>query len=375
MNRNFILAIFANTFSISGINVLIPVLPVYFLKITNNPAAMGCLIGVTSLTAFLLRPVSFTLLNRISIKNALITSSLILAIIIFLYFFNKRFIPLLLLRIVFGLAFVLFSISSWSLIGTTIPSEKKGFAISIYTISFQLPSFYAQLIGTKLSGFMPYLVAGSFLLASAVLCIFMNDIRHSDEEDKHGFFKTFFSRDLLIPGIVFFLIMLADASITVFLPIVAQIRTISDYGLYFTIFSVSTIIFRLIFGKYYSFSNYGKFVLLGLVIMLFSFILTGLSKTLVLLLISGFLYGVGLAFVGPNMYAMVLERLKHFHINQVIAGYGGFVDLGAALGPLLMGIIYQYFKDYGLYIFSAILIFIGLIVKKVYLKRSEYVRV
>ncbi|PIU83721.1 MAG: hypothetical protein COS68_02525 [Elusimicrobia bacterium CG06_land_8_20_14_3_00_38_11] len=365
MNKNFIFAILATTFSISGIDILIPILPVNFLKVTNSPALMGVLMGTTSMAAVLLRPISSSFIGKIGLKKSMIFGDLILSIVVFSYFFTESFRTLLVLRIFFGVGIILFFVSVWSFMGVVIPSEKRGFALSVYTVAFLFPCFYAPFIGTKLSGFAPFLISGILFLLAVLFCFFIDDAGlHS--KDEHGFFATLFRRDLFVPGIIIFSVVLADASVTVFLPLVALKRFIGDYGLFFTVFSVSTIFFRLYLGRYYTAHNRSRFVVWGMLIMFLSFITVGFAKSLPLLLVSGFLYGTGFALTDPNLFVLIIERRKDFSITQVMAGYGGFFDFGYATGPLIMGLIYKNFGEFGLYFSASIFVFIGFLISIIY---------
>ncbi len=367
MNKNFIFAILATTFSISGIDILIPILPVNFLRITSSPAMMGILMGTTSLAAVLLRPISSSFIGRIGLKKSMILGALILSVVAFSYFFTDSFRTLVVLRIFFGVGIILFFVSVWSLIGVIIPSEKRGFALSIYTVAFLFPYFYAPFIGTKLSGFTPFLVSGIFFLTAVISCFFIDD-RGLHSKDGHGFFKTLFRRDLFVPGLIIFSVILADASVTVFLPLIARDRIIGNYGLFFTIFSVSTVFFRLYLGRYYTHNNRSRFVIWGMILMFLSFIAVGFSKSLPLLLVSGFLYGMGFALTDPNLFVLIIERRKDFSMTQVMAGYGGFFDFGYAAGPLIMGLIYKNFGEFGLYFSASLFIFIGFLISIIYFR-------
>jgi len=255
--------------------------------------------------------------------------------------------------------------------GVIIPSEKRGFALSVYTVAFLFPYFYAPFIGTKLSGFAPFLISGILFLLAVISCFFIDD-RGLHSKDEHGFFKTLLRRDLFVPGIIIFSVILADASVTVFLPLVALKRFIGDYGLFFTVFSVSTVFFRLYLGRYYTAHNRSRFVIWGMVIMFLSFIAVGFAFSLPLLLVSGFLYGTGFALADPNLFVLIIERRKDFSMTQVMAGYGGFFDFGYAVGPLIMGLIYKNFGEFGLYFSASFFVFIGFLISIIYFRRKEF---
>ncbi|MFA5779536.1 MAG: MFS transporter [Elusimicrobiota bacterium] len=376
MNKNFIFAILATTLSISGIDILIPILPVNFLRITNSPFLMGVLMGTTSLAAVLLRPISSSFIGKIGLKKSMIFGDLILSVTAFSYFFTGSFKTLAVLRIFFGVGIILFFVSVWSLIGVIIPSEKRGFALSIYTVAFLFPCFYAPFIGTKLNveSFTPFLISGILFLIAVISCFFIDD-RGLRSFDGHGFFATLFRRDLFIPGIIIFSVILADASVTVFLPLIALKRFIGNYGLFFTIFSVSTVFFRLYLGRYYTDNNRSRFVIWGMILMFLSFIAVGFAKSLPLLLVSGFLYGTGFALTDPNLFVLIIERRKDFSMTQVMAGYGGFFDFGYAAGPLIMGLIYKNFGESGLYFSASIFVFIGFLISIIYFKSCRCDRI
>jgi MFS family permease len=177
----------------------------------------------------------------------------------------------------------------------------------------------------------------------------------------------------MMPGLIMFSVIIADASVTVFLPVVAMRRNIGGYTLFFTLFSVSTILTRLYFGRICTGKNRHALLISGMVIALMSFILIGCTRTLFFVAMSGILYGIGFGLVDPNLYTIIIEKRKDFSITQVIAGYGGFWDFGYAVGPIGMGIIYKTFGEPGLYTAAACSVFIGLIAALIYFRRGEHV--
>jgi len=374
MSGNFILAIFATAAAVSAIGILIPVLPIYFLDITGSPAAMGFLIGITFFVAVLFRPISHYFLIKTGLKRAMVCGTFLFSAVIFCYFLFRAFVPIMLFRIIFGIAIVFFFVSVWSLIASIVPSERRSIALSIYTVSFLLPNFYAPWIGSRLTGYMPYFISGCLTVVSLIICLFIDDSKASFE-DKHGFWKTLRHKDLCLPGLIMFSVIFADASVTVFLPIVALKRNIGSYTLFFTLFSVSTIITRLYFGRISTGANRSIFIIVGIFVAFLSFIAVGVAKTLFLVLLAGILYGIGFGLMDPNLYTIILEKRKDFSITQIMAGYGWFWDFGYAIGPLIMGLIYKRTGESGLYTAAAGAVFVGLIISFIYFRRGEHVEI
>ena len=55
-------------------------------------------------------------------------------------------------------------------------------------------------------------------------------------------------------------------------------------------------------------------------------------------------------------------------MTQVMAGYGGFFDFGYAAGPLIMGLIYKNYGEFGLYFSASIFVFIGFLISIIYFR-------
>jgi len=372
MGKNFILTILATTAAVSAIDMLIPVLPVYFLGISGNPAVMGLLIGITSFSAVLFRPAAHYFLSRTGMKRAVAGGALVFACVILCYPFYGSFVPIILLRISFGIAIVFFFVAAWSLIASMVPAEKRSVALSVYTVSFLSPNFYAPWIGSHLPGSTPYVISACLAAVSFLVCLF---IREPETlcEDRHGFWKTLRHKDLFLPGLIMFSVIVADASVTVFLPVVAMRRNIAGYTLFFTFFSVSTIATRLYFGRICTAGNRHILLITGMVLTLLSFIAVGAAYALEAVAAAGALYGAGFGLIDPNLYTVIIEKRKDFSITQIMAGYGGFWDFGYAAGPLIMGVMLKNFGEHGLYAAAAASVFAGLAVSFIYMGRGENV--
>src|SRR5512139_2279173 len=105
LTRDFIFCFFAQFTFTFVFNILIPTLPIYLSRLGSTEVEIGILIGIFTVSAFLLRPFIGRALLKTPEKNFMIIGALLYIFISVAYIFAPPFWPFLIVRLIQGIGF------------------------------------------------------------------------------------------------------------------------------------------------------------------------------------------------------------------------------------------------------------------------------
>jgi predicted MFS family arabinose efflux permease len=143
---------------------------------------------------------------------------------------------------------------------------------------------------------------------------------------------------IIAPAITNFLQMFVIGALTAFFPLYALQCGVTNPGHFFTANAVVMIAGRAVGGRILDTYNKEKMILSFTFISMAAMVILSFSKTLSLFIFVGLLWGAGSAFFMPACMAYALEYAGSSG-GAAVGTYQAFMDLGMALGPVIMGLI------------------------------------
>lgn len=143
--------------------------------------------------------------------------------------------------------------------------------------------------------------------------------------------------------------------IITYLPLYAQMQSIPNIGLFFTVYAISVILMRPIAGTLSDRYGRGAVILPGVILAMIGLLTISLPYQLPLLLVAAVIYGLGFGAAYPTLMALTVDLVGP---NEKGAAMGTFMsgfDLGIALGSVILGLILQ-FMDFTIMFLSAALV-------------------
>jgi MFS family permease len=147
LNRDFVLAFFAQFTFISVFSILIPTLPIYLLRSGSKEAEIGVLIGIFFVSSLVLRPFVGKALLKIPEKNFMITGTILFAITSIAYLLASPFWPLLIVRLFQGIGFAFFHTASFTLIANISSKTHRGQSLSYFYLANNLSGALGPSLG------------------------------------------------------------------------------------------------------------------------------------------------------------------------------------------------------------------------------------
>lgn len=341
-NRNFLLAFLAMFTFTSVFHVLLPTLPLYLKGLGAKEDEIGILIGVFFVSSLVLRPFIGKALTRIPEKNFMMAGALFFAFTSVSYLFVSHFWPILIVRLIQGVGFSFFHTASFTMIVNISSKEHRGQSLSYFYLAINIagaigPSFGMFLIN-RFSFRVLFLICVILSLCSLMISWRLRK-REITQADDLSLDDGFFLNCKAIPSsIIGFLSLFIWGGLTTFFPIYATHHGVSNPGIFFTVIALMLILGRALGGKLLDLYSKERIILPCIVASIISMMILSFSKTILMFILVGIIFGVGHAFLMPSMVLYTLERVGSSP-GPIMGTFTAITDLGICLGPTLMGII------------------------------------
>lgn len=345
---NFGLICLSSMLFSASYNMLIPELPAY-LSSLGGADYKGFIISLFTLTAGLSRPISGQLIDTIGRKPVLIIGTFVCIICGFLYPILGTVSGFLLLRLFHGFSTGFSPTSMMTYVSDVVPNNRLGEALGWQGLFFGIGLALGPALGSFIKMYYSFdvLFYCSSLVAFVSLALIMN-LKETLIAKKSFTFQTLkiskqaiFAPEAISPAVVTFLTYLAFGMILTLIPDWSEHLGIGYKGLFFIVFTISSLLIRLIAGKLSD--NYGRvpLIFLGLVILLISLTIMGYFQTISGLMMASVAYGVAMGILSPALNAWTVDLSHPEHKGRAIATMFIGLEAGIGFGALLSGIYYQ----------------------------------
>lgn len=305
-----------------------------------------------ALAAILTRFATAFLLRTIRRNTILFWGIFILAAATFAYPYAGSMNQLLGLRVVFGIGFGMASTVLPTLVSQIIPHKRIGEGIGYFGLSTSIAMSIGPLIGLSVIkdyGFTTLSLLGTLAAALIVPLLLMTrsippqpakpaiPVKSSASTTINSK-KTSMSR-MWMPALLNMLMSITYGGILGFLALFGEEKHLGQIGLFFLFIAFTVLIVRPISGRI--FDRYGPFFVLvpGSIIVVASLLILSYANTLPLVIVSALLYGLGFGAIQPTTQAWMLREASPEQHSTANSLYYNSIDLGVALGSMLLGIV------------------------------------
>lgn len=252
---NFILFCLANFLYYGAFYLYIPVLPQYVEMLGGTPADIGLVGGAFGLSSFIIRPYLGKLANEWGRKRMMLLGAISFALLFLLFGRVTGVVPLVVLRLAHGVCLAMYLAASAAYIADYAPVDRRGEVLGIYQTCSVVSMAVFPAAGIWIlqhTQSYPFLFNVTFV--TALVCFFVllplketNPVY--DQEQKLDLLPIFRRRVIFMSSLCLLGASLVYGAILTFLPIYAQQRNISDYGIFFVVYALATMGSRVFAGK------------------------------------------------------------------------------------------------------------------------------
>jgi MFS family permease len=311
---------------------------------------VGLVMGITLVTSILIRFWSGGWLDRYG-RLIVLRFGLLLSLVTITGFFfvHSLSIYLYLLKAVQGISLGLIFGTTITYVIDIAPYNRRAELIAIFGLGGQFAHAVGPVIGEQLviatQSLIPLVIIGSiFLVGSFVLVLFIPEpnIQKSVGAVKRGFFSVLFRKRNVSLIIVGFLFGIGMVSVFNFLMLYTRSLDMTT-ELFFLTYSGTAIVLRVFFRSLPEKVGLERILFPAMLFFgscMFSLIFINSPY---LLILSGFLGGLGHGFIFPALSALFANRQEKYNRGLISNAFTNVLDMGALLGSPLFGLLSGFF--------------------------------
>lgn len=353
--------------------ILTTTIPLYALEIGGNASTAGAFMFVISLTALIVRPIMGNLMDVKTRRLVLIIGTIALAIAAFFYGLVASISLILVLAIFHGLSTSSLTTSGPTVVADVTPASRLAEGVSMYGIATNLTIAVGPIAALYLIQTFNYSVtfnvAFGFVLLSIMLVFLINYEKKGQKFVKEQIntknkinLNTLFEKTALKPSLYQIFLAFGMSAIMTFIPIYGQSRGIDQIGLFFTFYAASAVIISFITGNLVQTYGIRKIFMLGLIMQLMAFLFLAFAYSLPLIIAAATLYGFGSGSSLAIVSIIAMESVAPDRRGAANATIFAAMDIGIALGSIVLGFISTKFGFTATFILTAVMMLIDSIV-------------
>ena len=347
------------------------IFPLYVIVIGGTKTSIGILMGTMGLASVIVRPWVSTAVDKIGRKKSFGIGSLILTFVCAAHVYTfqdiqSAFIPLLVLRFLFGAGFALCLVAAFTYASDMAPPNRLNEGISIFGIMGVLGVAVGPISAEWLVHSYGYreMFIGAFLIAltSLITSFYLKETVIKDTANVEGTFLEILGHPtvfaMFITGCCFGFGYSAHCG---FIAPFAELQGML-VSPYFTAYSASAIISRIFLGKVVDRFGESKILPAAFVINTAGFIILAAVSSSFWFPIAGACGGLGHGMLVPGMLSVAVRKVNKQDRGKATGVVTGGVDSGLFIGSILLGFIGEQFGFTAIFCTSALFLFLGLII-------------
>ncbi len=345
------------------------------------------------------------------------------------YYFSASIIALLVMRVIFGFGFGMYSTTFPTMVSDIIPRNRMGEGMGYFGLSTTISMSMGPLIGMwieKQYGFTPLVVLGSlFIMILFPLAYSLISGKHRAKETDHSQMQrksiastqqstiqadsqasanpaamaasqqdsgvqaaqstnttseqsnmtprktSSFERKLLLPSLLNFLMSVTYGGLVSFIALFGSEAHIANPGYFFLFNALAVILIRPFSGKLYD--RFGPKALLvpGAILLIAGLLLLSMAHSTLGLLASALCYGLGWGALQPTMQTWMIQVVNPHQRGMANGMFLNSLDLGVALGAMILGTIASATSYTSMYRYSVIFIVLYIVIGAIYMVRAK----
>lgn len=343
--KDFILITLSNLLVFLNLHVLLPTFPSYVKEeFQANDFTVSLVISLFAVSAIITRFLAAGALQKGKINQVLFLGLTITIMTTAGYYWCGTLVFFLLMRIIYGAGFGMLSTTVPTMVTYVIPSKRLGEGIGYFGLSTSLALSLGPMIGLFLLGNFGF---GTLIFVSSLLLVFIFPLLYfkksnpsaSTKLHKHTEKKTFIPKAIIMPVILNFLLSLTYSGILSFIALFGQKNNIPNVGYFFLFNALATIMIRPISGRIFDRKGHNAVLIPGSIMVFFGLILLTFSTTTLFLIFSALVYGLGFGMIQPTVQAWMIKIMPKERRGTANSLFYNSLDLGIALGSMLLGMI------------------------------------
>jgi MFS family permease len=332
----------------SSFNMIIPELPSYLTSL-GGESYKGWIIALFTLSAGLSRPFSGKLADKIGRIPVMIFGAAVCFVVGLSYPLLQFVGGFLFLRFAHGFSAGFTPTGTSAYVADTVPFDQRGEALGIQSLFGSLGMAAGPALGGWIASVWPIEVlfysAAFTAIFSILILIRLKETLQVKEPLRWKLFKLdkneILEKRVLLPSAILFLSVFSFGVVLTLVPDLSSHLGIQNKGLFFAIFTLSSLGIRLIAGRTSDHIGRVRVMRVASAVMVVAMISVAFASSKVMLLGGAVLFGAAVGMYSPTTTAWVVDRSLDQFRGRALATMYIFLELGIGLGALVSGWLYD----------------------------------
>lgn len=337
--RNFLIITMINFLFFFSFQLFPSALPPYLKTLGASNELLGWLQGVLTFAALLIRPFAGVALDKYGRRGIFMIGLLGMMISSAAYLFFPVVGVILAIRFAHGLSWGVASTACSTIASDSI--EKKRFAegMGFFSLAGSIALALAPAVSLSISLKHDVYLAVLLLVAAFGLLFLMRFPKTEAVPETEKKKLAPYAKEAVLPSFLALLITMSWGAVVTFLALYGAQKSVSNVGLYFTAFAVSSLLTRPFVGRLVDRKGFSVGIWLGVFLSPAGLLILATSSGLPGFLLSASLYGIGNSSAQASLQAMAIIRSPKSRTGAANATFFTGFDLGIGLGSVLAGIV------------------------------------
>ncbi len=341
---DFFLLCLSSFLFFSSFNMIIPELPAYLTSLGGEDYK-GLIIALFTLSAGLSRPFSGKLADKIGRIPVMMVGASVCFVVGLLYPVLTFVSGFLFLRFAHGFSAGFTPTGASAYVADIVPFNKRGEAMGIQSLFGSLGMAAGPAVGGVIASIWSintvFYCAAFTAIFSILILLRLKETLKEKQPLSIDLFRLnrheIIEKRVLLPSIILFLSVFSFGVVLTIIPDFSTHLGIKNKGLFFAVFTISSLGIRLIAGK--ASDRYGRVVVLraAVICMMMAMVSVAFAETKTVLLLSGVLFGAAVGMYSPTTAAWVVDRSLDQFRGRALATMYIFLESGIGAGALISG--------------------------------------
>lgn len=347
--KNFCLLCMANLAVFISMQLLLPTLPIYLLKIGGNQRDVGYVMAAFTIAAMMIRPLAGWLVDCYGRKKVLMLGITLMVVVALLYQSTAAaaVLPILLIRTLHGIGFGIVSTALGTMVADALPISRLGEGMGYFGLTTSLSMALAPMLGLWLVATYEY----HYLFLAVLICTLLafagstlvKNVPNSIPKAPQGASPSFWSnlvekKALPAAGVMFFLTIIYGAVLS-FIALFALEKGIDNIGLFFTTNAVVTLLSRPFAGRWTDTRGPNMVILVSLIALLISLVGIAMSTNILNFALAGAVFGLGFGCCVPTLQALAVLHAPAHRRGAATGTFFAAFDFGIGFGTIVWGFV------------------------------------
>lgn len=366
-SRDFIIACIANFFIASSFYLLMPTIPIYLSEELQVPhSEIGIVLSSYVIALLFVRPFSGYLVDVYSRKPVLFIGVSLFVLTYFGYYFASTVMFFIALRFVHGMFWGVSSVSANTVAIDIIPSKRRAEGIGYFGVTMNLAMAIAPFIAVKIYDHYGFniLVSSALVMGGlAITAISLLRVPKREKLDKAP--PISLDRFILVKGIPILINQLFLAfgygTLAAYAVLYGKEIGLENSGIFFLFLALGIVLTRIISGRLIDRGHLHTIMMLAISAICIGFLSFSLFKSIYSFCASAFIIGIGYGTLFPALQTIYVNMAPASKRGTANSTYLTGFDIGIGTGMLFGAYLEDHYGFVNMYLFTASLCFIGLI--------------